>query len=213
MLYCLLWDGLYETHYFRLGVSLHLYRGSLADGNKCMMKYLLLLPTAILFVIEWFIGIVLALISILFSEVICIIGLRKDNNLRQPLRALFQPVDNLAIGDAEWKTEHPTYSDFDLAATYLRRNAAYGYQSLVSCPIGKNTVFGDTSIKDGNYGVSGWFFVINDKGFWQWCFIKNLGKGKCLRGDYGWSLVNASVLLTGSLQLTFLFRFYNFTKA
>jgi hypothetical protein len=175
-----------------------------------MMKYLLLLPTAILFAIEWFIGIVLALIAIIFSEVICIIGLRKDNNLRQPLRALFQPIDNLAIGDAEWKTDNPTLSDFGLAATYLRRNAAYGYQSLVSCPLGTNKVFGDTSIRDGVNGKSGWFFVINSKGFWQLCFIKDLGNGKCLRGDYGWSLVNASVLLTGSLQLTLLVRFYNF---
>ena len=176
------------------------------------MRYLLLPLTAILFAIEWLLGIFFALVAILFAEVIALF-VNKNGDLPWGLRQLFQPVDNKCWGDEEWSRDNPTYSTYRLCASYLRRNAAYGYQSLAEVPVSDNHFFGDLSIRDGIGGRDGWLFVVNSKGFWQLCFILNLGNGKCLRGDYGWSLVNASALLTGSLQLTFLFRFYNFTKA
>lgn len=180
------------------------------------MKYALLPLTIILFLIEWTIGIVVALISILFSEVICLVALKSDGNLRQPFRAIFQPADNPAIGDDMWKQEHPTYSNFGLASSYLRRNAAYGYQYLcrvsVNPGIGwKSITTGNINITDGVNGIAGWYFAINQYGFFEFVWIYDRGNGKCWRGEYGWEIVNCSQSLAGQLNLVLFVRQFNFT--
>ena len=171
------------------------------------MTILHLIHKAILFAIEWVVGILLALFAICFAEFLALF-VNKMGDLRQPLRALFQPIDNPCWGDASWIEEHPTYSKWRLSASYLRRNAAYGYQSLVSCKLGKNTIYGDTTIRDGVNGKAGWFVVINEFGCFQIQIIIPVGFKRCFRMDYGWSLINSSML--GSLQLVFIGRFYNF---
>lgn len=165
--------------------------------------------TVPIFIIEWMIGIVIALIAILGAEVICLVSLKKDGNLRQPFRAIFQPADNPAIGDAKWKESNPTYSDFGLASSYIRRNAAYGYQSLVGMPVQNNpTIFGNPKTHDGVNGVAGWYFAIDQYGVWQFVWVKSTG----WRGEYGWSVINYSPIMKGSLNLVFFARKFDFQQ-
>jgi hypothetical protein len=175
------------------------------------MRYFLMIFSVPVFAIEWLIGIPIAIIAIFGAEIICIFGLKKDGNLRQPLRAVFQPRDNPAIGDDLWKKDNPTYSDFDLASSYIRRNAAYGYQSLVAMPVGDDIkIFGNPKIHDGKNGIAGWYFAIDEFGVWQWVWIRDNGDGTCWRGEYGWSVINYSLILKGSLNLVFIARKFNF---
>jgi hypothetical protein len=177
------------------------------------MRYLLLIITIPLFIVEWFLGIQIALIAILGAEIICLLSLKKDGNLRQPFKSIFQPADNLAIGDASWKESNPTYSDFRLAASYIRRNAAYGYQSLAGLPVqDAPQIFGNPLIHDGIYGIAGIYLAIDRFGVWQMVWIKDNSDGTCWRGEYGWSVINYSPILKGSLNLVFLARKYNFGK-
>ena len=141
-----------------------------------------------LFIIEWLIGVFLALIAILFAEVIALF-VNKDGNLPWGLRHIFQPLDNPCWGDASWIAEHPTYSKWRLSASYLRRNAAYGYQSLVAIPLPISVkTYGDLSIQDGDNGKAGWFFILGNNGAFEFCWILSLRNGSCLRGEYGWAL-------------------------
>ena len=165
-----------------------------------------------LFIIEWLIGVFLALVAILFAEVIALF-VNKDGNLPFILKQLFQPRDNPCWGDESWAKDNPTYSKYRLSASYLRRNAAYGYQSLVSCPTSPIVkTYGDTTIRDDVHGKAGWFLVINEGGYFELVWIIDLTNGRCVRGEYGWSLINTSKELEGSLQLVLLARFMNFVK-
>lgn len=175
------------------------------------MRYALLPLTIILFVLEWVVGIVVALSAILFAEVIALF-VDEKGDLPFPLRQLYQPADNKCWGDASWKEEHPSYSNFGLASSYLRRNAAYGYRYFCRLPVGTPTIFGNTGIKDCVDGVAGWYFAINQYGIFEFCWIKDMGNGKCWRGEYGWSLANYSEVLKGQLNLVFIVRQFDFTK-
>jgi len=78
-------------------------------------------------------------------------------------------------------------------------------------PVNSDTkVFGNPSIHDGVNGIAGWYFAIDKFGVFQLVWIKDRGNGTCYRGEYGWSVINYSEILKGSLNLVFFFRSYNF---
>jgi hypothetical protein len=63
------------------------------------MRYLLLFITIPVFVIDWVIGIIMAILAFLMAYINANL-LDTNGNITQPfLRALFQPRDNPAIGD------------------------------------------------------------------------------------------------------------------
>lgn len=181
-------------------------------------RYLLLLPFwfALYWLLLWPIGIVGAISAILFAPLIaCFVD--KDGNLPYLLRKLYQPIDNPCWGDASWAVEHPTWDLYTLAETYLQRNAFYGYLSLVGCPRPLRVkAFGTVDIQDGANGKAGWYFIIGSNGTFEFCWVKNLGNGRCARGEYGWSLrpyaMGYTSKLAGSLQLVLLCRFMDFQQ-
>ena len=173
------------------------------------MRYLFLPFTLSLFAIEWCVGIILAISAFPLAYVLALM-VDSKGNLPQPFRAIYQPEDNAAWGDSSWKNDNPPMSNYQLARSYLQRNAAYGYQSLIACPVGDVRTFGNTLIHDDTNGVAGWYLAINQYGFFEFVWIHDLGNGRCIRGEYGWSLCNYSEILKGSLQLCFIARTFDF---
>ena len=176
----------------------------------------MLLLSVPLFTIEWLVGIVLAVIAFFGSPVIALF-VDYEGNLPWGLRHLFQPLDNPCYGDQSWIDEHPNASRWYLTMTYLARNAAYGYQSLVAYPLPKTIkVYGDVYIQDGEQAKAGWYLILGDNGAFEFSFIIKLLGNHCMRGDYGWSLKPLAKgyesVLAGSLQLVLGVRFMEFRK-
>ena len=89
---------------------------------------------------------------------------QSDGNLPRWLR-WFQPSDNLAIGDALWKAEHPGYSNYMLALTYMNRNPAQGFDQLLQADVSESTpvkVSGNLYIRVGPKGIGGWCLLQKD---------------------------------------------------
>ena len=82
---------------------------------------------------------------------------QSDGNLPRWLK-WFQPSDNLAIGDALWKAEHPDYSDYMLALSYMNRNPAQGFDQFLQANVSETTpvkVRGNLYIRVGPKGIGG----------------------------------------------------------
>ena len=118
---------------------------------------------------------------------------RPDGNLPRWLK-WFQPSDNLAIGDAPWKAEHPDYSDYMLALTYMNRNPAQGFDQLLQANVSETTpvkVRGNLYIRDGAKGVGGWYLITTDKYFHFAYLMPLTWFGEfCITGGFGWRLVS-----------------------
>jgi hypothetical protein len=116
--------------------------------------------------------------------------------------------------DEMWVAEHPTWSKYKIALTWVARNPAYGFRKWCGYNIiSKPKVYGDIYIADGEYGKAGWFFIVDSYGIWNFSYIINLHNKSCLRGTWGWNLIPfvkgyESVNL-GILE-TDLIRFYSF---
>jgi hypothetical protein len=165
----------------------------------------------ILFIIEVTAALVLTLVAYIFCWLIALF-VDKDGNLPTFLR-WFQTPDATCYDDM-WVAEHPTWSKYKIATTWIARNPAFGFRKF--CSVGAKRCIvskGNVNIADGEFGVAGWYFLVGDDSSWNLSFIINLGNGSCFRGSWGWYLLPLSKgydsINTGMLEAD-LFRFYSF---
>ena len=177
------------------------------------MIYLKFTAATLLFVPLAIISIALALVANLFCWLIALF-VDRDGNLPNALR-WFQTPDATCF-DEMWVAEHPDWSKYKIAMTWIARNPAYGFRKWVSPGAGQLTLskwFGDAFIADGAGARAGWFLLIDQSGYWNFSYIIDLRNGSCMRGTWGWNLIPIAKgyesVNTGMLE-TDLVRFYNF---
>ena len=105
-------------------------------------------------------SVVVTLAAYLFNWLFALF-VQSDGNLPRGLK-WFQPSDNLAIGDALWKSEHPDYSDYMLALSYMNRNPAQGFDQFLQADVSETTpvkVRGNLYIRVGPKGIGGWYLI------------------------------------------------------
>lgn len=169
-----------------------------------------------IFYTMWFIplavaSILLAIIANLFCWLIAAF-IDGDGNLPYMLR-WFQTPDATCF-DEMWVAEHPDWSKYKIAMTWIARNPAYGFRRWVGT--GTDAIaktYGDITIADGEYGNAGWFLLITERGYWNFSYIIDLHNKSCMRGTWGWNFIPVAKgytsVNTGILE-TDLIRFYSF---
>src|SRR5574343_252495 len=127
-----------------------------------------------------------------FSWLLAMFVNKETGNLPYFLR-WFQTPDATCY-DEQWVAEHPQWSKYTIARTWLARNPAYGFRKwcgLSEAQI-KNSIIkveGNINIADGERGVAGYFFIINQDGYWNFSYVKDIGNNRCRRGELGWYLL------------------------
>ena len=180
-----------------------------------MTYYTDLLSKILLYCAQLSLGIVLALVAVFFGWAIAFFVDQKTGHLPYWLK-WFETVD-ASCYDEQWVAEHPNWSKYKIAATWIARNPAYGYNRWCSVP----TLLSDTALKtsgdldiaDGEKGKAGFFFLSTETGYWNLSYVLSIGRGTCLRGELGWYLLPIAKkydsVNTGMLQ-TSPFRLYAF---
>jgi hypothetical protein len=110
----------------------------------------------------------MAIIAILLSPLIALF-VDTQGNLPSLLR-WFQTPDAPATGAPFWKQQHPTYSNYLLALTWLVRNPAQGFDQVCKVNATLDTpvkFYGNLNISDGIYAapIGGWFLITGAGGF------------------------------------------------
>ena len=162
-------------------------------------------------------SVVVTLAAYLFNWLFALF-VQSDGNLPRWLK-WFQPSDNLAIGDALWKAEHPDYSDYMLALSYMNRNPAQGFDQFLQANVSETTpvkVRGNLYIRVGPKGIGGWYLITSKDYFHLTYVLPMTWFGEfCITGGFGWRLVSiAKGYHHDTLgQLVFTpFRFHQFYK-
>ena len=172
----------------------------------------------LLYLIEWIIGLAFSLFAILFCWLIAIFVDYKTGHLPWQL-SWFETVDtDHGVFDTQWMQEHPHWSPYIIALTWIARNPAYGYCAWCNPNIKSDTqvkVRGDITIQDGENGKAGWYLITTPQGYFDASFIWHIpGTNRCIRGDYGWQYKTRAQGIIhkteGSLQVEFLFRLSSF---
>ena len=167
---------------------------------------------AVLYAVQLVAAIVLAIIANLFGWAIALFVDTETGHLPYLLK-WFETVD-ASCYDVQWVAEHPAWSKWRIATTWIMRNPAYGFCAWCRCATpDKVTAYGNVNIADGERGVAGWFLITDATGRWNFSYVINIGSNRCMRGEWGWYLLpvakNDASLNTGLLQ-TSPFRFYAF---
>ncbi len=127
------------------------------------------------------------LAAYLFAPIICLF-VRKDDSL---VMSWFGTPDAPAIGDTFWSQQHPTYSNYQLAVTWMWRNPAQGFDQLLKANVTMQTlckVRGDMKMGD-TVGIAG-YYLITANGYFHFSYCYPIGFGKCIEGGLGWRLNN-----------------------
>ena len=172
------------------------------------MKYLL-------YILELIPAIILAAIAFVFCYLIALF-VDKDGHLPKWLK-WFETVDATCY-DVQWVKDHPTWSKYKIAYTWIRRNPAYGFNYFVRARVTNTTKVkfsGKLEIADGAKGVQGWNFIRAENGFFFFEWILRIPyTNSCIRGEYGWVLKPLALgydsTVLGALQVVLLFRFASF---
>jgi len=173
--------------------------------------------TYILYPLKALASVVITLIAYLFNWLFALF-VRPDGNLPRWLK-WFQPSDNKAVGDTLWKAEHPGYSNYQLARSYMNRNPAQGFDQLLQAKVSETTpvkVRGNLNIRVGPKGIGGWYLITSKDYFHLTYVLPMTWFGEfCITGAFGWRLVSiAKGYRHDTLgQLVFTpFRFHQFYK-
>lgn len=155
-------------------------------------KLILIFFTTLKYLLSFFIAIILQLVAMIFSPVIALFVDKETGNLPKYLR-WFQTPDATCF-DKMWVEEHPTWSKYKIARTWIARNPAYGFRRWCGLDPrefipGWTTCYGNINIADGEHGVAGCFFIVDDRGYWNFSYVIDLKNNRCLRGELGWYLV------------------------
>ena len=170
--------------------------------------------TTVLYLALLAVALVLQIVAMVFAPIIALFVDEKTGNLPWYLR-WFQTPDATCY-DEMWVAEHPTWSKYKIARTWIARNPAYGFRKWCGLDASKikiDTVVGEINIADGEKPKAGYFFIIDDRGFWNFSYVIDLHNGSCMRGEWGWYLLpkvkGYDSVNTGMLQSD-LIRFYSF---
>jgi len=148
--------------------------------------------TYILYPLKALASVVVTLIAYLFNWLFALF-VRPDGNLPHWLK-WFQPSDNKAVGDTLWKAEHPGYSKYQLARSYMNRNPAQGFDQLLQAKVSETTpvkVRGNLYIRVGPKGVGGWYLITSKDYFHLSYVLPMTWFGEfCITGAFGWRLVS-----------------------
>jgi hypothetical protein len=177
------------------------------------MLYIKLLFRIVQYIFELIGSLILTIFIALFSRIVALF-VDVNGNLPKYLR-WFQTPDATCY-DEMWVEEHPTWSKYKIAHTWLVRNPAYGFRkwcspSNVNLPLVITS--GELYIADGEKPKAGRFFLVNSSGYWNFSYVIDLRNGHCMRGEWGWYLLPLAKgydsVNTGML-ISDLIRFYNF---
>lgn len=182
-----------------------------------VVSFLMLLIRIPQFIIEWVLALFMSLVAILFCWFIALFVNKETGHLPFFLK-WFETVDATCY-DEMWVAEHPAWSKYKIALTWIARNPAYGFNYFLRARVNEFTpvkFFGNLLIADGEQGVQGWNLTISRSGVFMFEWIKNLNNGHCIRGEYGWNIkplakMNSSKML-GALMFCFIARFMDFKK-
>jgi hypothetical protein len=117
---------------------------------------------------------VITLIAYLFAPIICLF-VKTDGTL---YLSWFGTPDAPAMGAEFWKEQHPTYSDYKLAVTWMWRNPAQGFDQLLKADVTMKTPYKVWWRNGDNY-----FYTAN--GYFHWSYRIGLATG-----GLGWRLNN-----------------------
>ena len=171
---------------------------------------------ALAFAVIYIPSVLTALVLTVVANLLCwLIALFVDTKTGLLPRWLrwFQTPDATCYDDM-WVSEHPTWSKYKIAYTWIARNPAYGFRKWAQTKTETIAVTkGDLTIADGLNGKAGWFLLLAPNGAFNFVFVIDLHNGSCLRGNWGWYLAPIAKgyesINTGMLEAD-LFRFYNF---
>lgn len=167
---------------------------------------------SVVFLVQ-FVGFLVLLVTVyLFGWAIALTVDNETGHLPYWLK-WFETTDATCF-DEMWVAEHPTWSKWLIATTWIMRNPVMGYCKFCAVsPASPYRYWGNLQIADGKYGVAGWFFVIDDECKWNFSYVIDLKNGHCMRGELGWYLLplvkNIESPNVGLLQAA-PFRFYEF---
>ncbi len=162
-----------------------------------LLRYLIYFPFVLIGVIT----------CILFAPIICL-AMDKQGNLPWWLK-WFQPVDT-AYGciDTLWKLDHPDWSDYKLAYTFIRRNPFYGGCYSPFGAKGFNPVtLGNRLISD-TQGISGFYLLVASNGVFQLKIIWHISSTAIIH-EAGWQIHDVNHPTFGSYQMAPI-RFYKY---
>ena len=128
---------------------------------------------------------VISLIAYLFAPIIVLF--QSNGKL---ILSWFGTPDAPAIGAEFWKEQHPTYSDYKLAVTWVWRNPAQGFDQLLKANVTMQSpfkVYGNINIGD-TVGIGGWY-LITCNGYFYFSYVLPIGYW-CIEGGMGWRLNN-----------------------
>lgn len=135
-------------------------------------------------------GVVVTIASYI-SVLIAAFFIDANGNLKY-MRRWLQTSDQPATGDPTfWPQQHPTYSRYWLAVTWLWRNPSQGLDQLLRAKVTMQTpctVRGNINIGD-TVGVSG-YYLITGGGYFYFSYVLSIGFGRCVEGGLGWRLNN-----------------------
>lgn len=158
---------------------------------------------------------VLALFAMIFCWLIALFVNKETGYL--PLWLNWFQTADASCYDMQWVEEHPTWSKYKIAMTWIARNAAWGFRKTAGLQNVKPITVqkGNIHIADGEKGVAGAFFLQNEDGYFNFSYVINLHTGNCVRGEMGWYLIPLAKgyesINTGMLQ-TDPIRFYAFGR-
>jgi hypothetical protein len=173
----------------------------------------------LLYIVQLFGAIILTIVAYLFGWFIALFVDKNTGHLPYFLK-WFETVDATCY-DEMWVAEHPSWSKYKIAMTWIMRNPAYGFCAWCAparlrgeTASGVFKVTGDINIADGEFGKAGWFMIKDaESGWFNFSYVIDLKNGKCMRGEMGWYLLplvkGYKSVNTGLLQ-TSPFRFYEF---
>lgn len=184
-----------------------------------MNFYSLTLCTKVLYRSLLFIAQVLGAIALaVFANLFCwliALAVDKQNGMLPVWLRWFQTPD-ASCYDEQWVAEHPDWSKYKIALTWIARNPAYGFRKWCQTDVHVlQYKAGNVFIGDGEHGLAGWYFLLAPNGAWNFCFVVDLHNGSCFRGNWGWYLLPIAKgydsVNTGMLEAD-LFRFYDFGR-
>jgi len=138
----------------------------------------------LLFIIFAIASWILTIIAYLFAPIIVLF--QKDGEL---VLSVFGTPDAPAIGADFWKRDNPTYSDYQLAVTWMWRNPAQSFDLMCKAYVAYNTmvdVRGNIGIRDTKPSIGGWF-LITGGGYFQLSIIWPT-KYVTFVSHWGWNL-------------------------
>ena len=101
----------------------------------------------------------------------------------------FQTPDNNLMGDEGHQARWLKHSPYMQMVAWLVRNRAYGFKwDTFGAPRSPYRLRGTADIGNRHSYKPGWFFIINDDGFWYYKCVFPITSSYCVQLGFGWQL-------------------------